>query len=115
MLTAAVLVMAAGIALIAWFPNWADDAGLSLALISPFTRWQQFVGLVGVLIVYRCVMAIMSGGEPAYVQMAVGQCLRSLIVLDAFACFAAAGLVPSIAIFCLLVPTLVLGRWLYST
>jgi 4-hydroxybenzoate polyprenyltransferase len=115
MLAAAIVVMAAGIALIGWFPNLAEEAGKPLYLIGPFTRWQQFLGLLGLLIVYRCVMAIMNSGHPAYVQMAVTHCLRSLIVLDAFACLAAAGTGPAIAIFCLLVPALVLGRWLYST
>jgi hypothetical protein len=114
-LAAATAIMAAGIALIAWFPNWAHEAGMPLFLAPPFSKWQQFLALLGALILYRCVMAIVNRGHPTYVQMAVAHCLRSLIVLDAFACLAAAGMGPSIAIFCLLLPALVLGRWLYST
>ena len=115
LLTAAAAIMAAGIGLIGWFPNWAEAAGVSLALADPFSQWQQFLGLIGALILYRCLMAIIGGGQPAHVQRAVANCLRSLIVLDAFACYVVAGPGPAIAIFCLLVPALLLGRWLYST
>jgi len=115
-LAAAMAVMAAGIGLIAWFPSWADEAGLGLALpASKVALWQQFMLLLGLLILYRCLMAILNRGQPRYVQMAVAHCLRSLIVLDAFACLAVAGIIPAIAIFALLVPAFVLGRWLYST
>jgi 4-hydroxybenzoate polyprenyltransferase len=114
-LAAATAIMAAGIGLIGWFPNWANAAGMTLFLSEPFSQWQQFLGLIGALILYRCLMAIIGGGQPAHVQRAVANCLRSLIVLDAFACYIAAGREPAIAIFCLLVPTLLLGRWLYST
>ena len=44
--------------------------------------------------------------QPQAVQRAVGHCLRSIIVLDAFACAAASGMVPALAIVCLLAPTL---------
>jgi 4-hydroxybenzoate polyprenyltransferase len=106
-------IMAGGIALVAWYPTWAEEAGMDLA---PGIEIRGLpMGLLGALILYRCVMAIVEGGHPLLVQRAVTHCLRSLIVLDAFACAAAAGMVPAVAILCLLVPTLILGWWLYST
>jgi hypothetical protein len=52
---------------------------------------------------------------PIKVQLAVQHCLFSLIVLDAAVTFAVQGHVAAIAIILLLIPTMLLGRWIPST
>ncbi len=106
-------IMGGGIALVGWYPRWAAEAGIRLDESIRITGLP--IALLGALILYRCVMAIVEGGHPVLVQRAVTHALRSLIVLDAFACAAAAGVAPALAILCLLAPTLILGWWLYST
>jgi 4-hydroxybenzoate polyprenyltransferase len=108
------LIMAAGIVLIGWYPDWADRSGVVLAPVR-LMNWRLLLGLFGLLVVKRCAMAIVAGGAPAKVQQGVANALRSLILLDAFACVLVAGVTPAIAIMLLLLPMLLLGRWLYST
>jgi hypothetical protein len=77
-------------------------------------RWSVFWLLVAALVAWRCVRAIVSP-EPRNVQSAVRYCILSLIVIDAGACLAVHDLSYSLSILALLVPTITLGRWIYST
>ena len=67
------------------------------------------------LIIWRCVWAIVEP-VPARVQMAVAQCVLSIVMLDAVACYRGwrdvygAGL-----ILLLLLPAMFLGRWIKMT
>ena len=79
--------------------------------------------MLAVLIGMRSLRAVFDP-RPAVVQDAIKQCLLSLIVLDAAVCFAVRGLDGAAAlgnipwtflILALLVPTMWLGRWVYST
>lgn len=106
-------VMAAGIGALASFPSLA--AGSSLRIVAAFfPRWYLLLGLVGALILWRCLRAILDP-RPPMVKIAVKQALISLIVLDAVACVAVRGWPPAMMILVLVVPALVLGRWFYST
>jgi hypothetical protein len=71
-------------------------------------------GLLGTLIAWRCVWAIVDP-RPRLVQRAVRQCIFSLIMLDAVVTLAVAGMAPAILIVLLLVPTMFLGQFIYST
>jgi hypothetical protein len=53
--------------------------------------------------------------RPQYIQSAVRSAIFSLIILDAAVCLAAQDITRSAAILLLLVPTMILGRWVYST
>ncbi len=117
-LAGASLVMALGLATLAYYPSAADDA-LELAwtplnAIEIGSRWYVLWGLLGLLILRRPVAAI---ADPSLrrVQLAVKECILSLIVIDAVACYAVRGVPWAIVILALLAPTLVLGRWIYST
>jgi hypothetical protein len=66
------------------------------------------------LIAWRCVWAI-ADPQPVLVQRAVRQCIFSLIMLDAVVTFAVAGFAPAILIMLLLLPTMFLGQFIYST
>jgi hypothetical protein len=49
------------------------------------------------------------------VQAAVKAGILGIIMLDAVTVFAVRGPIPAIAIFLLIVPTIALGAWVYST
>ncbi len=109
---AATLVMAAGIALLAWLPRWLphwEEGGSNLS------NWYLFMGLLGAMILWRSVFAAMEPA-PRHVRMAVTQTILSIIMLDAAVCSAVRGPWPWAAVLlALLVPALFLGRWLEST
>ncbi len=115
-LSLSTLVMLAGIALLASYPYWVDA---SLALVS----WPQFVDhrrwplvwtVVGLMIGWRCAWAA-ADPLPHRVQYAVRNCIFSLIMLDGLVTFGVRGLWWAAAVLLLLVPTMYLGRWIYST
>jgi len=103
----AVVPMVAGIALFGQGVLWLGP------LLEP-TLWWLLVGLLLLSVVRRCGMAI-ADPEPAQVQAAVKQSILSLIWFDAAAGLALAGPGTGVALAALLVPALVLGRWVYST
>jgi 4-hydroxybenzoate polyprenyltransferase len=117
-LACATAVLVAGLGLLAWFPFWADletpaASQPEYALGDP-RRWLIMWGVVAVLIGRRCVAAIVDPSPPK-VQMAVKNCILSLIMLDAICCFAVRGIPWATALLLLWIPTIFLGRWIYST
>jgi len=115
-LTAATLVMVGGIGLLVWMPNLADMRlpRVSRPNYAADSAWATFLIILAALIGYRAAMGIFRP-EPAVVQRAVKQAILSLVVLDAAVCFAFRGMGWSLAILALLLPTMFLGRWIYST
>jgi 4-hydroxybenzoate polyprenyltransferase len=111
-------VMAAGIALLAWFPKWADQnlAEVSWPLYAEKLgfRWYFLWTVLGTLILWRCAWAVIEPSN-ARVQAAVKHCILSLVVLDAAACFAVRDIVWATTILLLVVPAMFLSRWVYST
>ena len=112
-LVAGTLVMLAGIGMIAGLAKLSPER-----LIGPLQgkalSWYFFWVVVSVLTVWRCARAI-SRPEPIWVRMAVKNGILSLIVLDAAIVYSVCGLVSAIVVLSLLVPTIVLGKWMYST
>ena len=115
----AALVMALGIFGLASLPHWA--AGTSLELFpNILPRWYWLMSLLGAMILWRCGRAV-ADPTPRLVQQAVKHSILSLIMLDAATCVAVRGFgteggqLAPVAILALLVPTIVLGRWVYST
>lgn len=76
--------------------------------------WTFLWAVLAALMSVRCFMAI-SDPKPARVQQAVTQCLRSLIILDALACYSVRDLDCALAVLALIVPQLLLGRLIYAT
>lgn len=113
-LALATAVMMAGIGMLAWFPSVAE-----WPIRVPEGRWSFFWTMIAVLIGWRCVRAVITP-TPSLVQTAVKQCILSLIMLDAAVTFAVLGstgpgLPWAVVILLLLLPTMFLGRWIYST
>jgi 4-hydroxybenzoate polyprenyltransferase len=109
-LGAAVLV--AGIALVASTPEWIQGDEWPLWTVPE--RWYIFWGLMGLWIAGRCVRAIATPA-PMYVQLAVKNCIFALVILDAYTVLLVQDVAWAIVILALLVPTLLLGRFIYAT
>ena len=111
-LSLATLVMALGIAMLACFPNWSDRAIPGVQ--RDMENWYLLTGILGALIIWRCVWAIIEP-VPRRVQTAVTQGVLSIIMLDAVACYAVRGMLCAVMILLLLLPTMFLGRWIEMT
>ncbi len=112
MLATGTVVLLFGIGMLAWFPNFLKRSDTLVG--SQMNTWYLFWAILAALIGYRCFRAI-AEPAPVNVQAAVKQCIFSLIVLDASVTFAVQGRASALIIVALLVPTMFLGRWIYST
>jgi 4-hydroxybenzoate polyprenyltransferase len=70
--------------------------------------------MISIWIVRRMLHAIWDP-VPQRVQIAVKHCILSLILLDALVCSLVCNWPYAVGIAALLAPTLLLGRWIYST
>jgi 4-hydroxybenzoate polyprenyltransferase len=111
-LAAGVAVLLSGIGLLASLPVWVTGREWPEIQVPP--RWYVFWGLLVLLIAGRCVRAVVDP-RPQWVQAAVRNCIFSLIILDAAACVAVQDAFWGVVILALLIPTMTLGRWIYST
>ena len=105
--------MAAGIGVIGWWGSVFRPFALNMAPTNIYAFW----GLLAVMLLVgqrRCLEALMDP-SPALVQAAVKQCILSLIMFDAAITAFAAGAPYGLGVALLLAPTLLLGRWVYST
>ena len=111
----AMCIMIVGLVTLAWFPDWGSFGAGARQLTMRPAVWALLVALLGFSVVRRCAVAVVDPG-PRRVQLAVKQCILSLIVLDAAICLAVrTPLGWSLVILSLLVPTLLLGRWVSMT
>lgn len=77
-------------------------------------NWEMFWGVLGLILAWRCGLAVYDP-RPAVVQAAVKNSIFSLIIIDAAACFAVQDPLHVGVIVLLLLPTMFLGRFVYST
>jgi 4-hydroxybenzoate polyprenyltransferase len=113
-LALATLVGAGGVVMLASLPQVAAEEELAAAVRDDARRWTLLWALLGTLIAWRCVWAIIDP-RPHLVQRAVRQCIFSLIMLDAVVTLAVAGFMPAMLVMLLLLPTMFLGQFIYST
>lgn len=111
-LAMATAVMMAGIALLALVRRAAPNGFPSSQLTEQ--TYYLLLGLLAFTILRRCGIAI-SNPTPQQVQFAVKHGILSLIVLNAAVALGVSQWYYALAILCLLIPTLILGRWIYST
>jgi 4-hydroxybenzoate polyprenyltransferase len=112
-----IAIMAAGIGLLAAFPAVVPPganliAPIPLAIVT--SAWFLLIGLLGANILWRALFAV-TDPAPQRVQAAVKHGIVSLIVLDAAVSLAVRGPLWGALLLLLLLPTLFLGRWIYST
>jgi 4-hydroxybenzoate polyprenyltransferase len=121
-LVGATLVMWLGIAMLACFP--LITAVPTVLQQKTYSIWFLLWLILGGQIGWRCLQAVFAP-LPGNVQYAVKNCILSLIVLNAAVTIATQGYpilssfppqqLQCIAILALLAPTVLLGRWIYST
>jgi 4-hydroxybenzoate polyprenyltransferase len=107
-LVAAMAVMTAGVVLLAASSRFVSR------LQMPETHYWLLLALLMATVLRRCGAAA-ADPVPEKVQAAVKHSILSLIWLDAAVAAAAAGPAYGVAIAALLVPAILLGRWVYST
>jgi 4-hydroxybenzoate polyprenyltransferase len=105
-------VLLGGIGLLITIPEWAT--GDEWPPVRVPDRWLVFWIAIAALIGWRCLRAVATP-MPMYVQLAVRNCIFALVILDAGAVLAVQDRMWAIAILALLAPTILLGRWIYST
>jgi 4-hydroxybenzoate polyprenyltransferase len=107
-LVGAMVVMVAGVLLLGCSALWVRQPFLPPHLLA------LLLIVMNLTVLRRCALAL-TDPSPQRVQMAVKHSILSLIWLDAAVCAAVAPLPYSIGVAALLIPALVLGRWVYST
>ena len=107
-LTAAALVMLAGVALVGSLP-WLS-AEIMRKLPTDLRSWAMLIAVLAGFVIARVVPAIQEP-SPGPVRAAVGRSITALIFLDAAACFAGAGATYAILIAVLVLPSIVVSRW----
>ena len=111
-LSAGMIIMGFGIACLASFPQFIPPGQTLVA--QNVGIWFAFWLLVTLQIVWRCGKAILKP-IPMNVQIAVKFCLLTLVVLDAAITFAVQGQEKALILLVLLIPTILLGKFIYST
>ena len=107
----ATLVIAGGIATLAWLPNVLHpEKSLTARPPIPFLLF----ALLALPMLRRAALAI-ADPQPANVQAMVKHCILSIIMLDAAITMLTTGALPGLLIVALLVLGYLLGRWIYST
>lgn len=113
-LTGGLITMLGGFALLGCYP-WLSWHTSPLPWHVPsITMWWLLLGLLGMPIVRRCLSAI-ARPDAKRVQSAIKLSILSLILLDASVVLVARGPLPAAAIALLLLPSLALARFVYST
>jgi 4-hydroxybenzoate polyprenyltransferase len=107
----AMLLMCGGIAMLALLPR---DTHPDKRLVGPDHLAYLLFAVLALPMIRRALVAI-TDPEPANVQATVKHCILSLIMLDAAITMLTSGPIPGLAIAALLIPSFLLGRWVYST
>jgi 4-hydroxybenzoate polyprenyltransferase len=116
-LVLAMFVMYAGMALLAYFPEWLSqdqDIEPHQKHLIDAGSWDWCWALLAILTGWRCLRCVFQPYSE-FVQEAIRQCLVSLIIFDAAVVLAVRGPQWGIAVVLLIVPMTILGRWSYST
>ena len=112
-LAAAALVMLAGVGLLGALPWLSIGMMGTLLLHTQPWQWDVLIAVLAGFVLARTVPAIVQP-SPGPVRAAVGRSIMALIFLDAAACFAAADPSYAIWIAALVLPTVLMGRWVQS-
>ena len=115
MLTFGLAVMLIGLLMLSYFPRAGVFASGRALTLSNSAVWPMLVALLGFSVARRCMVAVTSP-QPKLIQVAVKQSILSLIVFNAAIVLAVqAPFYWALIVLLLMVPMLVLGRWVYST
>ena len=111
-LSASLLIMGLGLACLYSFPQFILTN--KTLVTQNIGIWFAFWLLVALQIAWRCGKAVLEP-TPINVQVGVKFCLLTLVVLDAAIIFAVQGQEKALLMLALLIPTIFLGKFIYST
>jgi 4-hydroxybenzoate polyprenyltransferase len=111
-LSFALLHMLLGIAMLMFFPEW-NQSGRTWHLPSE-SHFFLLIMILAIPVVRRAAIAI-ANPAPRRVQAVIKQGIFSLIVFDAGITLMVAPVYWAVAVLLLLLPTVTLGAWIYST
>jgi 4-hydroxybenzoate polyprenyltransferase len=111
-LTLAAAVMLGGIGLLAMLPETCDRLIHQLQVFPE--RWRILMFLLGLIIGYRCLKAVLMP-DARHVQAAVVVGILSIVILDAAVCYSVRGPGWGAAIIAMVVPATVLSWWFSPT
>lgn len=111
-LSAALAIMLAGMFTISQFPAFLSENEFLFS--QQPQNWILLWLILAAIIAWRAQRAIRQP-LPAYVQATVKTGILSIIALDAAVVFGIHGPLAAMAVLLLLLPTILLGRWVYST
>ena len=114
-LSLATAVMVVGIGVLGFLHNTLQTTEPERTLLlSEHGGWMLLLTLLALVILRRCVIAIKTP-SPQQVQNAVKNCILSIITLDAAVALDTSNVYCALSVLALLAPTLLVGRWVYST
>ncbi|MEN6449511.1 MAG: UbiA family prenyltransferase [Thermoguttaceae bacterium] len=111
-LSLATAVMTVGLAMIASLPRWSDRVIAGIRQQPQW--WYLLIAALGMVVLRRCVAAIIEP-SPRGVRLAVTQCILSIVMLDAVACYSVRGMYWASVILLFWAPAILLGRWIEAT
>jgi len=111
LLGATVLILG-GIGLLVPLPQRVED--LVLTLQAEPQRWYLLLGVLGAFTGLRCLQTVFDP-EAEVIRAVVKHCLITLVFLDAAVCYVARDVRGAVLVLVLLIPCMLLGRWIYST
>jgi 4-hydroxybenzoate polyprenyltransferase len=113
-LLAAIGVMSVGVVFVGLSVGQREPLGIGSSAPLVYPYYCLLLALLMFSVLRRCFVAALDPG-PEKVQAAVKHSILSLIWLDAATALAVAGPAYGVAVAALLIPALLLGRWVYST
>lgn len=114
-LTSAFAAMAMGVLVLGMLhDSYRENVDNVSSSIRDKYMWWALLVLLMIPIARRCIVAIMKP-TPRHVQTAIKQCILSLIMFDAAIAMNVAPFQFALGILALLIPSLLLGKWVYST
>jgi 4-hydroxybenzoate polyprenyltransferase len=113
-LSGALTIILAGLGIFWYWPRLILSAEMFSTLQARPEYWNFLWIVVAGILGWRFCRAI-AAPLPNNVQAAIKAGILGVIMLDAVTVFAVRGPIPAIAIFLLIVPTVALGAWVYST
>ncbi len=111
-LTLATFVILSGVGMLFMLPRWTENR-VALLDLEPH-RWYLLLGILGTYTGLRCFQTV-AEPEPNVIRSAVRHCIFSLVILDAAICYVVGDLQGAVSVLVLLIPAVMLGRWIDSS
>ena len=110
----ATVVVLAAIGSLMVLPEWVEPKDLVVQLRHDLEPWHLLLGFLSLMTAWRAMQAII-GPSPDRVKLTVVQMIFTLVILDASIAFVVADVRGALHVLALLLPAVILSRWIHST